>query len=137
MLDRDTIEPRPMPIDLICLDADDTLWHNMRHFDVAERALFALLAPFAEAGISRARLDAVEARNLHLYGYGAKGFTLSMIEAAIDLGGPDLPAATIAEILRVGRDLLAHKVVQLRVGRDLARLPLALAHDVHRCRGEW
>jgi hypothetical protein len=36
-----------MPIELICLDADDTLWHNMRHFDVAEQALFAVLEPFA------------------------------------------------------------------------------------------
>ena len=99
-----------MPIDLICLDADDTLWHNMRHFDVAERALLALLEPFAEAGISRARLEAVEARNLHLYGYGAKGFTLSMIEAALELAGPGLPAEAVAEILRVGRELLAHPV---------------------------
>lgn len=99
-----------MPIDLICLDADDTLWHNMHHFDIAERALFDLLAPFAEAGVSRARLDAVEARNLRLYGYGAKGFTLSMIEAAVELGGPDLPVGTVAEILRVGRDLLDHPV---------------------------
>ena len=99
-----------MPIDLICLDADDTLWHNMRHFDVAEGALLGLLEPFAEAGISRARLEAVEARNLHLYGYGAKGFTLSMIEAALELGGPGLPADAIAEILRVGRALLAHPV---------------------------
>lgn len=99
-----------MPIDLICLDADDTLWHNMRHFDVAERALLALLEPFAEAGISRARLEAVEARNLALYGYGAKGFTLSMIEAALDLAGPDLPSAAIAEIRAVGRALLAHPV---------------------------
>ena len=99
-----------MPIDLICLDADDTLWHNMRHFDVAERALVALLEPFAEAGISRARLEAVEARNIHIYGYGAKGFTLSMIEAALELGGPGLPAETVSEILRVGRALLAHPV---------------------------
>ena len=99
-----------MPIDLICLDADDTLWHNMRHFDVAERALLALLQPFAEAGVSRARLEAVEARNLQLYGYGAKGFTLSMIETALDLAGPDLPSTAVAEILAVGRGLLAHPV---------------------------
>ena len=99
-----------MPIDLICLDADDTLWHNMRHFEVAESAFLAMLAPFAEAGISRARLEALEARNLRLYGYGAKGFTLSMIEAALELGGPDLPIGAIAEILAAGRDLLAHPV---------------------------
>ncbi len=99
-----------MPIDLICLDADDTLWHNMRHFDIAERALLDLLEPFAKAGVARETLNAVEARNLRLYGYGAKGFTLSMIETALDLGGADVPAATIAGILRVGRTLLAHPV---------------------------
>ena len=32
-----------MPIELICLDADDTLWHNMRHFIATEDALFAML----------------------------------------------------------------------------------------------
>jgi putative hydrolase of the HAD superfamily len=53
-----------MPIDLICVDADDTLWHNMRHFDAAERALFAILEPFAAAGVARDRLQAVCARNL-------------------------------------------------------------------------
>ena len=42
-----------MPIQLICLDADDTLWHNMRHFEVAEHAFFDMLAPFADAGIAR------------------------------------------------------------------------------------
>ena len=123
-----------MPIDLICLDADDTLWHNMRHFDVAERALVALLEPFAEAGISRARLEAVEARNLHIYGYGAKGFTLSMIEAALELGGPGLPAETVSEILRVGRALLAHPVellpgVEAALGRR-ARLVLVTKGDL-------
>ena len=59
-----------MPIELICLDADDTLWHNMRHFDVAEQALFAILEPFAASPAARDRLEAVGARNLALYGYG-------------------------------------------------------------------
>ncbi len=99
-----------MPIELVCLDADDTLWHNMRHFAAAERALFELLAPFAEAGVSRAALDAVEARNLRLYGYGAKGFALSMVEAAVELLGPALTSDTVAAILRLGRELLAHPV---------------------------
>ena len=53
-----------MPIDLICLDADDTLWHNMRFFAAAEDAFVAMLAPFAEAGIARDRLAAVEVLSL-------------------------------------------------------------------------
>lgn len=99
-----------MPIKLILLDADDTLWHNMRHFDAAERAFADMLAPLAEAGIARAALSQVEARNLPHYGYGAKSFTLSMLEAAIDLGGDALPIATVRGILAAGRDLLAHPV---------------------------
>ena len=99
-----------MTIDLICLDADDTLWHNMRHFEVAEQALLEILKPFADAGVTRERLEAVEIRNLGLYGYGAKSFTLSMIEAAIELCGSALSVRQISEILAAGRDLLAHPV---------------------------
>lgn len=99
-----------MPIELICLDADDTLWHNMRHFEIAERAIADVLAPFAEAGIAREAMEATEIRNLKLYGYGAKSFTLSMIETALELGGDALRPQAIAEILRAGRTLLAHPV---------------------------
>ncbi len=99
-----------MTIKLICLDADDTLWHNMRHFNATEAALLDLIAPFAERDIARDRLNACEARNLKLYGYGAKGFTLSMIETAVELAGDPLPAALIEGILAAGRALLAHPV---------------------------
>ncbi len=96
-----------MPIDLICLDADDTLWHNMRFFAAAEEAFVAMLAPFAEAGIARETLAAVEIRNLPLYGYGAKSFTLSMIETALEFGAD---AGAIRALLDAGRVLLAHPV---------------------------
>ena len=99
-----------MPIDLICLDADDTLWHNMRFFAAAEAAFVDMLAPFADAGIARERLAEVEVRNLRLYGYGAKSFTLSMIETALELGGAALPVAAVSDILAAGRTLLAHPV---------------------------
>lgn len=99
-----------MTIELICLDADDTLWHNMRHFAATEEALVGLLAPFAEARVARATLEACEARNLRLYGYGAKGFTLSMIETAVELAGETLPTDLIARLLEAGRQLLAHPV---------------------------
>jgi putative hydrolase of the HAD superfamily len=99
-----------MPIDLICLDADDTLWHNMRFFAEAERAFEAMLAPFADAGVARETLAAVEIRNLQHYGYGAKSFTLSMIETAVELGGDALPVSAVRDILAAGRRLLAHPV---------------------------
>lgn len=99
-----------MPIELICLDADDTLWHNMRFFDATERALFDMLRPFGDAKVARETLEACESRNLKLYGYGAKGFTLSMIETATELVGEAIPAALIRDILDAGRALLAHPV---------------------------
>lgn len=99
-----------MPIDLICLDADDTLWHNMRHFEEAHAAFRDMLRPFAAAEVAMETLDACETRNLKLYGYGAKGFTLSMIETALELGGERLPSGVIADLLAAGRRLLAHPV---------------------------
>lgn len=99
-----------MAIRLICLDADDTLWHNMRFFDETEDALVAMLQPFADADVARERLAECETRNLRLYGYGAKGFTLSMIETAVDLAGPALDAELVTELLEAGKRLLAHPV---------------------------
>jgi putative hydrolase of the HAD superfamily len=99
-----------MPIRLICLDADDTLWHAMCHFNATEDALLAMLRPFADAHVVREALEACETRNLPLYGYGAKGFTLSMIETAVELCAERVDAAMIAAILAAGRALLAHPV---------------------------
>ncbi len=99
-----------MPIDLLCIDADDTLWHNMRHFHATQDALVRMLEPFADAGIARSALEACEIRNLKLYGYGAKAFTLSMIETALEIGGDDVPASVVREILEAGKALHAHPV---------------------------
>jgi putative hydrolase of the HAD superfamily len=99
-----------MSINLICLDADDTLWHNMRFFHETQDALVAMLEPFTDAGIARASLEACEIRNLKLFGYGAKAFTLSMIETALELGGDDVPAWVIRDILNAGKALHAHPV---------------------------
>ena len=99
-----------MTIKLICLDADDTLWHNMRHFNATEDALLDMLRPFADVVATRERLITCETRNLPLYGYGAKGFTLSMIETAVELAGDSLSKSMIEGILAAGRALLAHPV---------------------------
>ena len=114
-----------MPIRLICLDADDTLWHNETYFKRTQAALAAMLAPFARAEEVQARLEAVEHRNLGAYGYGAKGFVLSMVETALELGGDALPAATVGRILALGREILEHPVEMLEgVTGALERLAL-------------
>jgi putative hydrolase of the HAD superfamily len=126
-----------MSISLICLDADDTLWHNMRHFNATEEALVAMLQPLADANVTRERLIACETRNLKLYGYGAKGFTLSMIETAVELAGDRLTAALVGDILAAGRTLLAHPVElfddvrdTLEALADIGRLVLVTKGDL-------
>lgn len=97
-------------IDLVALDADDTLWHNERHFALTQARFFELLADHAEPGDLAARLLAAERRNLGTYGFGVKGFVLSMIETAIEVTGARVPAAAIAELIAAGRQMLAEPV---------------------------
>ena len=99
-----------MPFDLICLDADDTLWLHESFFKEAARRYHALLAPFADESHSEQRLNEVEDRNLHLYGYGVKGFTISMMETALEIAGDALSAHAMREILAIGRDLMRHPI---------------------------
>jgi len=92
----------------IGFDADDTLWHNERLFRLTEARFAALLADHAEARDLGHRLLAAERRNLGQYGFGVKGFVLSMIETAIEVTDGRVPAAVIAELLAAGREMLAH-----------------------------
>ncbi|MEP7100883.1 MAG: HAD family hydrolase [Burkholderiales bacterium] len=98
---------------IIGLDADDTLWHNETLFRLTHERFNALLAPWADAATVEAALAAVERRNLGTYGYGAKGFTLSMLETALELGGGALPSGVLAEILHAGRELMRHPMEPL------------------------
>jgi putative hydrolase of the HAD superfamily len=112
-----------MRITTIGLDADDTLWHNETLFRLTQDRFRALMAEVAAPEALDLRLAEVERRNLSLYGYGVKGFTLSMIETAMELTGNAAPARMVAEILAAGREMLAHPVETLPgVDRALARL---------------
>ncbi|HEX8655371.1 MAG TPA: HAD family hydrolase [Allosphingosinicella sp.] len=102
-----------MPIALICLDADDTLWHNEAFFRSTFGRFAGLLADFAPADALQRQLDETEHRNLGAYGYGAKGFILSMLETAADVAGDALDPATVRAILALGRDMLAHPLEPL------------------------
>ena len=92
------------------LDADDTLWRTEPHFRLTQARFAELLAPFAPAETLHARLTEVEAKNLRLYGYGVKGFTLSMIETAMEFAGGADASAAVREILAAGREMLTHPV---------------------------
>jgi len=97
----------------IGFDADDTLWQNERFFRMTEERFRDLLAGHTDAAQLGARLLEAEKRNLGRYGFGIKGFMLSMIETAIEVTGGDVPAGTIGDILGLGREMLAHPVETL------------------------
>ena len=94
----------------IAFDADDTLWHNESLFAVTSEQMGALLAPYAQGEMLHSRLIETERRNLHLFGYGVKGFTLSLIESAIEVSQGRVTAREIQAILEAGKKLLAHPI---------------------------
>lgn len=98
------------PLTTIGFDADDTLWQNEAFFRLTQHRFAELLADFAPGEHLDERLLAAERRNLGHYGYGVKGFVLSMIETAIEVTEGRVPASVISELLAAGRDLLRHPV---------------------------
>jgi putative hydrolase of the HAD superfamily len=94
----------------IGLDADDTLWHNERFFALTQDHFADLLRDHTDKAWLMDRLLAAERRNLPHYGFGIKGFTLSMIETAIEVTQGRVPASVIAQLLDAGRDMLSHPV---------------------------
>ena len=102
-----------MSITTVGLDADDTLWHNETIFRLTHDRFSELLSDVADKDALEQRLAEVEKRNLRLYGYGVKGFTLSMIETAMELTGGEAPSRVIREILAVGREMLTEPVEPL------------------------
>ncbi|MDB6452417.1 HAD family hydrolase [Falsirhodobacter sp. 20TX0035] len=94
----------------IGFDADDTLWHNESFFRLTQDRFVELLADHAPVDHLNDRLLEAERRNLGRYGFGVKGFTLSMIETAIEVTEARVSAGVIAEILAAGREMLAHPV---------------------------
>ena len=113
-----------MTITTVGLDADDTLWHNETIFRLTHERFCDLLAGSVERTLIDARLAEVERRNLTLYGYGVKGFTLSMMETAMELTDGQASGAVIREILAVGREMLSEPVEPLP-GVDLALAQLS------------
>jgi putative hydrolase of the HAD superfamily len=97
-------------IQLVGLDADDTLWHNEVVYHEAKEALTGILSSLADPQQTRAVLDRTEVRNVGLYGYGIKSFTFSMLETAVELAHGALNASHIEAILDLGRAMLARDV---------------------------
>lgn len=105
--------PGATPLDdvtVVAFDADDTLWESESYFAVTEERFVALLAPWCASADVSAGLLARERTNLAHFGYGVKGFTLSMIESAIEMTEGAIPANALAEIIGWGREMMAHPI---------------------------
>jgi putative hydrolase of the HAD superfamily len=108
-------------------DADDTLWHNENIFEQTHERYRELLARFHDAPTVERTLFATEMRNLELYGYGVKGFTLSAIETAIELTEGRISADEIQRLIALGKDMLSHPV-ELLEGVEETLVELGARH---------
>ncbi|RRH72495.1 HAD family hydrolase [Falsigemmobacter faecalis] len=122
-----TAKERTLTLTTLGFDADDTLWHNESFFRRTGEEILRLLEPWVPRGDLALALLAAERRNIPLYGYGVKGFTLSMMETAITLSDGRVPAQVLGEVMAAGRDLLAHPLELLPQVRETLE-SLAGAH---------
>ncbi|SIS64673.1 putative hydrolase of the HAD superfamily [Phaeovulum vinaykumarii] len=107
-----------MTLTAIGFDADDTLWHNERFFQLTQARFAELLSAHVEADHLAERLEAAERRNIARYGFGVKGFVLSMIETAIEVSEARVPASVIAELIAAGHEMLEHPIELLPHARE-------------------
>lgn len=105
---------------VIAFDGDDTLWHHESLFTATHTEFRDLLARHADLDAIDldARLVETERQNLRLYGYGIKGYTLSMVETAIGVTDGRVPAADIGKILDLGRAMLEHPLELIEGARE-------------------
>ncbi|WP_103332361.1 HAD family hydrolase [Pseudotabrizicola formosa] len=99
-----------MTLTTIGFDADDTLWQNEAFFRLTQARFVNLLADYAGQDHLEDRLLAAERRNLGHYGFGVKGFVLSMIETAIEVTDGKVPASVISDLMAAGREMLRHPI---------------------------
>ena len=112
----------------IGFDADDTLWQNERFFRLTQDRFADLLRDYADPEHLMDRLLQAEKRNIQHYGFGIKGFVLSMIETALDVTENRVPAPVIRALIDAGQDMLQHPIELL----PHARAAVEAVADTHR-----
>jgi putative hydrolase of the HAD superfamily len=95
-----------MPVRVVGFDGDDTLWHSETRFNVTQGQFRDLLRQHVSDADIDARLAATEMKNLSIYGYGVKSFTLSMLETAIELTERRISTEDLSVILGWGKGML-------------------------------
>ncbi len=119
-------------IKVIAFDADDTLWINETFFREAEQKFAEILAPYETINKINQELYKMEMDNLHLYGYGIKGFMLSMVESAIALSNGKVSNTEIQKIISIGKNMLS-KPVELLKGIEEVLLYLSKKYRLILC----
>jgi len=95
---------------LIAFDADDTLWVNEPNYVNVEKRIHSILAAHLDAETISRHFYHAQIKNLQLFGYGAKGYMLSMIETAIELTGGAVTGTEIQQIIDTGKELLRYPI---------------------------
>lgn len=113
----------------IGFDADDTLWHNERFFKLSQDRFADLLRDFCDPDHLMDRLLEAERRNISHYGFGIKGFVLSMIETALDVTEERVPGHVIRALIDAGQEMLQHPIELLPHALDAVEA-VAATHRV-------
>jgi putative hydrolase of the HAD superfamily len=95
---------------IIAFDADDTLWHNEPYFDEAQAKFAELFQDYASHQEVLQLILTHQVKNLPLYGFGIKAFTLSMLDSALELTNSKIDGKGIEKIIQIGKDLLQKPV---------------------------
>jgi putative hydrolase of the HAD superfamily len=106
---------------IIAFDADDTLWHNEPYFDEAQERFCQLFQDFASSQEILGLILNHQVKNLPLYGFGIKAFTLSMIETALKITDNNISGKGIEQIITIGKDLLQKPVELLPNVEDVLK----------------
>jgi putative hydrolase of the HAD superfamily len=119
-----------MRFELIAFDADDTLWHSETFYQEAQAGLAAILSSYGiHPNVLHDALLHIEVENLDTLGYGAKAFTISMVEAGIQLTGGRISTADVQAIIGLGKAMLSHKI-QLLEHSHATVARLAQSHEL-------
>lgn len=118
-----------MQIDLIALDADDTLWHNEIHYQRGRKTFNEILKKYGFPEVDEGRLHSIEIANLEYYGYGAVGFAVSLAEAAVEITDGKIGSAELLRLIAVSKDILSAEV-ELYAGVEETVRSLSQSHNL-------
>ncbi len=97
-------------IKVIAFDADDTLWVNEPYFQATEHQFCLLLSQYMEEKQLSKILLQTEIKNIPIYGYGIKGFVLSMLETALQVSDNQIDTTTLSKIIELGKEMLNQEI---------------------------